>query len=1726
MGIEIRDIVKYIEDISGEKFDTSLIGRKTDPFYKELYGGSFKLDYQIKYISDFAQNSNVQIFYELLQNASDAGATNFVVLFDENQFLAINNGEPFETDGDPDKKSRLRSFLTKNFGTKDDDPDSIGKHGQGSKLLYDLIIPEVTEDDIGETSKQERLINEIKNLKKGPILFSWGGFPNLQKLLMWDDELIATNENYKDSEIPLLIKIVYTYYPVAPNQRQESFFNYQELRKCVEFLNTFPDDFNWTDFNEGTLLYIPLGDGRYEKLKEALKGNLKAGLSTSLALLPKKLQNVKIREHNIQKPDSFEEVIIISKVVNDKKTLNTRLFIPENPDKLKSSLSNFYQYFPVTDEIHGLKFIIDSEEYTIKGSRQNIDISDSHNFQALSRISKAIIKHYESLADFNSIKDLVNLIKCILKTDKSKIGQKSEIKKLFYDDLIDNCLLEYLPTQNEHIINAEKIKINNSSLEFEPAVLGYDYFQWLNSDLVDVYPEFIDDLEIEEWNVVDILQNCTDSEKRRNWIINLSKSNYRLLLNDIANLNLAYSELKSLQFIRLSNKKIYSLEDFKNPECKIVLIESRTINIKEILSSKKVNVGGEELMEFEYFIEKAISKYVDDEMLFSKINKMLSGTFDEMTPPEKWRIFNNYKDNFNLDYGLIRNDLLLFKNIKESILPLSHLIEDPNKISVSGLLKKAQINPTEINFNSLNPYFLQENEIWNYVINKWDTLYESVAPEKYLNLLNELETYFVNSDLDSKPKLNGEIKWLLSYENNWFKNSDLFFNTRMLNLDESEYHILTNFVYKVSNLQMVSYHSLDRINTLKCAEINRSTYKYLAERFNENQYRIEKNEVEILKKTKGQEGFFTSFLLIKDEDENNLIKLKTNETQYFSEDPELNDFLNAKSEYTLLSKQFFSTFQDDSSLRREDDQFMNNLIEKYDANPSFIDAIKRRGYETKNRYLNEVHEVELSTEVNYDFKDRYEGKIIELIVELEREEEFKDKIYINRSKLRTFSYHPDLTLELPYKPGEVSYRLSDLLPDLLGESDVLGVIQSKLERVNTGRLFETKKYSPINVEQQLISSQSGITPVQLVFLISFYQTDEGKSSFRENQFYNLNLTEIEPLSLLNQLYLKKVRYFSGYLKEPFFVPSKHIYSKSKQHLLESEQIPKQVKDWINDDQSNRLKYLLKNGLEDNDGSILQIRGKILKSDYLDSNSINKGIKNKYLINNTFKWVKENNIEILFRNDCYNSISRITQFYFKEYKDLPNYLLAFTGTNHDKGKFELKQIDKNNPGFYFKSYNDSEADILNQGLPKLSSNVFDASTYWVNDSYRQKLNHRGVTELILERELIEDNSINQREWSANFYKIWVQEQDEYRIYICEDELFFKYSLLFNNNPAIDLGEFKTSGAELVEEDGINNIIIQSQNSSNEIIQILDDNKEELFKNDKDLLIRLLALSHSNPEKGALDELLENKNISEKTISKLIDNIGKDGIKLLNKSNLSLSEIKKRLDGEGGPDLGNLTDEEIENLKENIKQVNELLDKVTTDELKSILERLDDILRMFESEDKETTPNLLSGHIGEVLVVEWLRKIYSTSMVNINHASIVEDETGNFLEFTFEKYDIAIEEKSKILHYIDVKTNKNSLRKLGEAYPFFLSFREYQNIIKHNLDDYYIFRVSLEDMGLLGLYDAIPKKEDFSKLIKQYHPFIKQEILKHLEDPINVKRIEDYCYWFKFSVPVLSKSPFSI
>ena len=343
-----------------------------------------------------------QAIYEFLQNAVDCNSSHFYIFYNDNYFLAINNGEPFDISG-------LQSILNIAQTTKRS-CDKIGRFGIGFKLVHRLV---------GKNEGVEELVNGYK----GPVLFSWSRPNSIFDLIL--GESIQPTQFSKENpreyyDAPWLLKIIVTNFPAEPNEtvkdikyKDRVVFEQSELDDMIGFLK---ESFEMhTDLQnpeklknilrQGSMFFLRLGEGKREMLDRDYE-NLKKGVQYSMNTL-KRLQKVYINEEEIGKQplELFEFAIgkdtpEFAEIDPEYKDCDIKVTFGYYSDykqshKLKVS-PNFYKYFPMGDENNGFSFIIHCDSFSNESNRRKLQ-ADAVNKKLFPVIAQRVIERLETL---------------------------------------------------------------------------------------------------------------------------------------------------------------------------------------------------------------------------------------------------------------------------------------------------------------------------------------------------------------------------------------------------------------------------------------------------------------------------------------------------------------------------------------------------------------------------------------------------------------------------------------------------------------------------------------------------------------------------------------------------------------------------------------------------------------------------------------------------------------------------------------------------------------------------------------------------------------------------------------------------------------------------------------------------------------------------------------------------------------------------------------------------------------------------------------------------------------------------------------------------------------------------------------------------------------------------------------------------------------------------------
>lgn len=592
---------------------------------------------KLKSFLDMAKDG--QAVYEFLQNAVDAGGTKFLMFYKRDEesesdyLLVMNNGEMFSP-------ASIRSILNIGSSTKANSSDKIGQFGIGFKLAHRLV---------GKDDALDELVNNLN----GPILYSWKN----GEVLNFSDNVDIQDLKYEvdideniiiENDDPWLFKILLTTFPCSFDETPiiwdgqkaaKAPFSKDDIKVLHQWLKE-DDVSNYltTDFHEGSLFLMKLGEGKLKELKE--EPNLNLGVKFSLAVLKetsstgKALQTAVINGVEVNHPSLLFHKFQITKDESeiddysyirfgrsfknlseeDKNTLESENAIEvlfgyrkynEIGEYFKGSPS-FYLYFPVSQEVHNFNFIIHSNAL-YKGSSR-VFLQSGGGVGLNERLFSKIIERLQNelFKLFNNDKSkYLDLYAAFLTSGETDNNESKWVTDCFTNPL-NGILKQIVPIKKNNgdldffnlskQNNSNKIFILDSKIKFTSE---HNYFYFENtSENGSIIAKATEKLSLTIFNLFDILNNedtyidinnwlADDQEKIKDFYIELiTKVNRFNNLTDIQKDNLV-----KIRWIQLTDFSIKSIEEIGgNP---IFLLNDRMYEVTEILQKLKLVVSVE-----------------------------------------------------------------------------------------------------------------------------------------------------------------------------------------------------------------------------------------------------------------------------------------------------------------------------------------------------------------------------------------------------------------------------------------------------------------------------------------------------------------------------------------------------------------------------------------------------------------------------------------------------------------------------------------------------------------------------------------------------------------------------------------------------------------------------------------------------------------------------------------------------------------------------------------------------------------------------------------------------------------------------------------------------------------------------------------------------------------------------------------------------------------------------
>jgi len=1276
--MKIRNLSEYIKELT--KFDSfegknywpvaNLVSDK-DIILSNLYT---KKNTELKMfknnilnrLTSFANDSNTQIFQELAQNAKDANGSKMWIYFKKNEgVVIINNGDAFHTNSKKGKEDgSLHSFLGTGEGMKWDDDTKSGQYGQGSKLLYNLLIPKNPKD--GSTKKQgERLSEILIENQSAPILFSWTRGSQLNELLRQTDITQLEIETTLDSISPIFCMLTMSYFPLLPNQKitidkQLNDYNPFDNYSFNKFKNSIKDAINNINgeqlfMSPGSLIFIPSDNEVIDELlndEDEIKGDLKQLINVLYKDESVSLNDIFVNGNKLLKKDSY---IFNFNIITPDDSHKVNILIPRIPNKSDTDKINiFTDYFPISKEKYGFSYLISSKGFNPEANREKLMSSNKNLFN---HIGRTIIDNW-SIFSSTPPKYLSWISALVVSNNSQKGGMVNELHFKFLKKAKDN-----IPTNVSTFEKAENCLILPKGFEnLELNKLGIKNIG-INSELYLVKEGIKRVWGINEISLTQIFKKA-NNEALILFLVNSSYSELREIWKKIEEED-KLEELIGIPIIPTNKGNWTSLNQIIHDNNSFLIfpysVFTPIINSLElagiILNSGVSKFDPIQEVNFpnfkKFFDENWSVKIIENKLTFLFGTKNIS--LDDSI--KLTLIANLYNQNKEF-IDFIKNKFQVFSDINGNTTVLSRLI-NPNinfgkKILNNWYLKGSLFN----NFTS--SLLISNNDIWDLINEDKNRLSNVVQVNKISedlsSRLDSLLEVYNKRDKKSKFDILPSSNYLFNRDNEWTSFDKILLFKGFENLSEHEYHSISEF-FNDLGFQLLPFNK-----TLFKTVINNITFSSLLECNDLSNWTPEKTEVsESIISILHRENlrFFEYFTI---EDGDILIISAIKNKQFYTSHNDYAQFLRNKGYYKLPTSLSEYINKDNGLINADSEEFLKSILSKYGSDRNLISVVKESTSIIKREYVNSLEQLNIYSTETYR-KEQFEIEIFNLA--------FSDslgnlakilhkKIILDNHKIDDSNFSEDVSI------NSNKYKLVDLIPsDKIKVGISSSIINALSEVDNPLRLstfFKLKEKDKKNIFNEILINNIFNKETQayrLSFLLDYEKINEGYDDDIKKYFSKKIDNSLDVEKVLNIFKEKKQNDFFTFWPSHnhIFKPDIQIIPNDDKLWLDDEIIPLLVNKWVYKTEENK-KYLSKVLPQHKYVEKVESARKKLKEDQEIIHDF------KVLLKQNLKWAKKNNYTVkkMFADKFINLI--------KDYNLLDKNLLVFNDWNEENQTLKL------------------------------------------------------------------------------------------------------------------------------------------------------------------------------------------------------------------------------------------------------------------------------------------------------------------------------------------------------------------------------------------------------------------------------------------------------------------------
>lgn len=1188
-----------------------------------------------------------QAIYEFIQNAVDCNSRHFWIFYNDDYFVAINNGEPFE-------RNDIASIL--NIGQSEKQNlaenvkcDKIGRFGIGFKLVHRLV---------GENDGSTELTKLVDERIKGPILFSWSKYSQLKKMILYDDQQKIKQVTYTHNPVsyenaPWLFKILLTNFPVGPSEVVKDFnykpfmpFPVSELTEMINFVKeSLGSSLNDAVLlNKGSLFFIKLGEGKANRLRME-SNSLEIGVNNSMSFF-KNLQKITINESSITKKQIYWINYEIKQDESEFKEINPEYeFCPikisigfKNKNEQILAIKqqpNFYKYFPLGDETNKLGLIVHSDAFDIESNRRKLHNS-VRNERLINAITRRLINTLEKAASEDEEK-YKYLFLSILLSDVNQTESNSNTLNFI------KPLKEFIKSKvvsKSGIYPTEQIKIKGFNFPLELKELGFQSLTWFGWDeysFKEATEGASKELGIEKWGLRHVLIN-SENNAIASFFECLSQNKYIDFIHELKSEDLTNrlkEKLQETSWIRTQDGKFVSINEIIDNE--VFFINGVNRQGAEIFQKLAKKIVCSELnFAFEYINEIGGKIETTIEVICEFINGLDNNTIALLNFEE--RLFLNKLVNKSNE-AIVLLPVFKTKSSNLCLKPLDRLISNHCK-GMPPWLSDFIIDEDEE--NALSPLFqaqlLKQNDLLPNFFSNIDNLQEI---QSLLNESNIGEFYNFLIDLKKLQTDGSEIDFeklpliFTEKESRFETAANLFWPNSLLQLSKEQYHSVKQVIETISPELLPHYSALQlktvfnfRGKDIKVSEIIPEENRFDLQTANHflDWIEQEKDHHYLEKLTFSMhEGAYSLWAMYEAK-------------SYYSTEADLVNLIespnNIRIHLNLFPKELYTPTRKNIGLL-EGAKLLEYMLQLHYAPVALAKFVRN---ENNNQltllYLEEIQELNISSSKKY-YKESPESIVLQFAIQqydpsAEGSKLFKEKIKIDNQVLSDIAILDDVYFK--QKKTRLKVKVSDIIKAYKNNSfpvsEVLNLFIDFKDKIKLANLLKEEESDPVKILERLNDLNPSIFDATQTFFLSFYQWVYPN----EHVLQNKNLLSANK-DLINDQYITELHRFldlcfaeDGFVEFvhqnilPSFTPQKWILD--KEYRLSNEEIPTWLSQWIDARKIEVVEpFLRKMGIQFADSPVVQLRKGLLGDVGVNQDWARGSITESSQLINTFKWLQ-------------------------------------------------------------------------------------------------------------------------------------------------------------------------------------------------------------------------------------------------------------------------------------------------------------------------------------------------------------------------------------------------------------------------------------------------------------------------------------------------------------------------